>query len=112
MQILGPAVIDRESRGISGRVSPKGALGLMQLMPDTVKQYAQRLGLPVDIERANERQAYNVAIGTAVLNHLTSHYMTGAVPAAGIALALAAYNAGPGRLDGYKDKTAATTRAG
>jgi hypothetical protein len=105
VRILGPAVIDKESRGISGRISPKGAVGLMQLMPDTVKQWAPRLGLPVDMERARTDDAYNVAIGTALLSHLTQHFMSGANPAAGIALALAAYNAGPGRLEGYKDST-------
>ena len=105
VKILGPAVISQESRGISGRVSPKGAMGLMQLMPDTVKEWAPRLGLPVDLERARTDDTYNVQIGTAILNHLAHDYMTGAVPGAGVALALAAYNAGSGRLEGYKDKT-------
>ena len=100
VQLLLPDVIHRESGGDPGAVSPKGALGLMQLMPATVAEWAPRIGLPVDMQRALSDPAYNQAIGTALLNSLTQHYMTGAVPNAGIALALAAYNAGPGRLEG------------
>jgi soluble lytic murein transglycosylase-like protein len=101
VQLLLPQVIHRESGGDPAAHNAKsGAIGLMQLMPDTVKEWAPRLGLPVDLGRAQTDPAYNQAIGTALLNSLTQHYMKGAVPNAGIALALAAYDAGPGRVEG------------
>lgn len=97
---MSSAVVGQESNGQNGRVSPKGALGLMQLMPDTVSTYAPRLGLPVDMGRAQNDPAYNRQIGNAALQDNLQHYGTGA----GIGLALAAYNAGRGPLEGYTDK--------
>ncbi len=67
-------------------VSPKGALGLMQLMPQT----AGRLG--VDPTRAEQ----NALGGAAFLRQLLLQYNGDS------ALALAAYNAGPGAVSRYK----------
>lgn len=100
LQALGWAVNGQESNFANGRVSPKGALGQMQVMPETAKPYALRLfGQPLDEARLQNDPAYNRAIGNAVLSDQVAKYGSGA----GIGLALAAYNAGPGRLDGYTD---------
>ncbi|BFG75356.1 hypothetical protein PTKU46_33890 [Paraburkholderia terrae] len=79
------AVIDVESGGDPFAVSPKGARGLMQLMPQTgAQQGADDLFDPYQ----------NVVAGTRLLDTLLATF--GDVP-----LALAAYNAGEGAVRRY-----------
>jgi soluble lytic murein transglycosylase-like protein len=79
------AVIDVESGGNPQAVSPKGATGLMQLMPGTGERHgASNLFDP--------RQ--NIAAGARYLRELTRQF--GELP-----LALAAYNAGEGAVQKY-----------
>lgn len=100
MSAISWAVNGQESGFRDGVPSPKGALGQMQLMPDTVKTYAPRLGLPVDLARAANDADYNRQIGNAVLaDHLGHFGATGP----GLGLTLAAYNAGRGKVEGYTD---------
>ncbi len=80
------SVIRAESAGNPHAVSPKGAQGLMQLMPGT----AARLG----VQDAFEPQA-NVDAGTRYLRELLVSYN------GDMARALAAYNAGPSRVQQY-----------
>jgi soluble lytic murein transglycosylase-like protein len=74
------SVAQVESGGNSQAISPKGADGVMQLMPATAARYGVHNVFSV-------RQ--NVDAGTRYLHHLL-HWSKGSVP-----LALAAYNAGP-----------------
>lgn len=80
------ALILAESEGKTNAVSPKGAQGLMQLMPDT----AAKLGVKNSFD-ANE----NVAAGTKYIRELLALYNNDPVRA------LAAYNAGAGRVQQY-----------
>ena len=80
------SVIRAESNGNVRAVSRAGARGLMQLMPDT----ASKLGV-TDSFRADQ----NISGGTAYLNALLKRYNDN------LALALAAYNAGPAAVDHY-----------
>ncbi|WP_223216850.1 lytic transglycosylase domain-containing protein [Paraburkholderia phenoliruptrix] len=79
------AVIDVESRGNPQAVSPKGATGLMQLMPDTGARHGAS-----DLFDARQ----NVAAGARYLKELMRQF--GELP-----LALAAYNAGEGAVQKY-----------
>ena len=78
-------VMEAESGNQANAVSPKGAIGLMQLMPDT----AHALGVdPND-------PVQNVDAGARYLRDLLQKYD------GGLWHALAAYNAGPGAVDKY-----------
>jgi Transglycosylase SLT domain len=81
------SVIKAESGGHVKAVSRAGAQGLMQLMPST----AHTLGV-TDSFKADQ----NIAGGTAYLDSLLKRYKDN------LALALAAYNAGPGAVDRYR----------
>ncbi|WP_324709411.1 lytic transglycosylase domain-containing protein [Pseudomonas citronellolis] len=87
------SLIDHESAGDVAAVSAKGARGLMQLMPDTAREMAAKLGLEFDPQRLTQDGAYNRQLGSAYLDEMLQRYDGHR------ALALAAYNAGPGRVD-------------
>jgi hypothetical protein len=87
---LDPDLVTSVIRAESGfnvrAVSPKGAQGLMQLMPQTASQ--------LGVRNAFDPQA-NVEAGTRYLRELLERYNFDLVKA------LAAYNAGPQRIDQY-----------
>ena len=85
-------IVQAESGGDAAAVSPKGALGLMQLMPDTAKEMAAEMGVPYDEARLLADPQYNMALGTAYIEKMRNRYQ------GSNALAVAAYNAGPGRV--------------
>ena len=80
------SVIRAESGFNNHAVSPKGAQGLMQLMPET----ADQLGVADAFDTAA-----NIEAGTRYLRELLDRYHYD------LAKALAAYNAGPARVDQY-----------
>ncbi len=94
VETLWPHLVHQESRGSQAAVSPKGAMGVAQIMPDTGPVAAKMAGLPWDPERCRTDPAYNAALGKA---YLTAQMETfGSAP-----LALAAYNAGPGKVQNW-----------
>jgi hypothetical protein len=92
-------VAQRESRGHQTNPdgtpvkSKAGAIGTMQVMPDTAPEAAKLAGVPWDENAYKTDPAYNKLIGAAYLGHMLERY-NGSVPHA-----LAAYNAGSGRVD-------------
>ncbi len=91
-----PALLQAMMRQESGfdvaAVSSAGALGLMQLMPRTARLVAHRLGVPYDRAALTRDVTYNMTLGRAYIEGLLDKYDGSYV------LAVAAYNAGPGRV--------------
>jgi len=87
------ALINAESGFDADEVSHAGAVGLMQLMPETAVAVAAGAGIAVDADaEALNDPALNIDLGTRHLASLIERYQDTAV-------ALAAYNAGEGRVD-------------
>jgi soluble lytic murein transglycosylase-like protein len=86
------AVMHVESRFYNFAVSPVGAIGLMQVMPDTGAELAARIGIDWVGPQSLFDPTTNVRLGVAYLRQLQDRY--GSIPTA-----LAAYNWGPGRID-------------
>ena len=83
------AVMRVESGGNPAAVSPKGAMGLMQIMPETWTELRARYQLGADPFDPHD----NIVAGAAYLRELYNRF--------GAAGFLAAYNAGPKRFEDY-----------
>lgn len=83
---------DRQGRPLE---SDAGAIGVMQVMPDTGPIAAELAGVPWDPQAYRNDAAYNEILGIAYLSEQLRRYD------GDVELALAAYNAGPGRADNY-----------
>lgn len=84
------AVMLAESVNYPAALSPKGAIGLMQVMPATWDELRAKHGLGNDPWRPRD----NILAGTAYLREMHDRYGS-------ISAMLAAYNAGPGRYDNH-----------
>ena len=87
------AVIRQESAFDGGAVSYAGARGLMQIMPATAKRLARQLKMGYSKDKLVNDPAFNLRLGRAYLTQLLDRYDGSAM------LALAAYNAGPARVN-------------
>jgi soluble lytic murein transglycosylase len=74
--------------------SHAGARGLLQLMPSTARLVAKELRVPYNIGLLTGDPEYNLRLGGAYLRRVVDRY-------GDFGLALAAYNAGPSRVDGW-----------
>ena len=83
------AIIRQESLYRADAGSSAGALGLMQLMPDTARIVARRNKLPVPSRTQLLEPSSNIRLGSAFLADLVDRFE------GEMALATAAYNAGP-----------------
>ena len=86
------AIIRQESAFQINAESRAKAQGLMQLLPRTAKGIAKRLGVRYSRHKLTNEPDYNLILGQAYLAQLLDDYNGSYV------LALAAYNAGPGRV--------------
>nr|WP_238332878.1 lytic transglycosylase domain-containing protein [Acetobacter sp. DmW_136] len=83
------AVMRAESQGDASAVSLRGAMSLMQIMPDTWRELRASLNLGTDPYDPRD----NITAGAAYLRRLHDRY--------GDMGFLAAYNAGPGRYEQF-----------
>jgi soluble lytic murein transglycosylase len=94
---LDPAVIlgimRQESSFDAGAVSASGARGLMQLMPFTAAAVAKQIGVQSSLVALTSDPAHNMQLGSTYLEQMLQRF-GGSLP-----LAVAAYNAGPDRVD-------------
>lgn len=91
------AVTRQESAFMPDAKSPAGAVGLMQLLPSTAKQTAQKNSMgfhPQDLINPDK----NIALGSRYLDHLLGVFEGNRI------LAAAAYNAGPSRVRQWMNK--------
>ncbi|MFV8816612.1 transglycosylase SLT domain-containing protein [Haliea sp. E17] len=90
------SIARRESAFFPEANSPAGAMGLMQIMPATGRHVAKQLKLPfqpADLYRVE----YNVELGSAYYRELLDRFGGNRI------FALAAYNAGPHRVDRWRN---------
>jgi soluble lytic murein transglycosylase len=87
------AVIYAESHFRDGQTSPAGALGLMQITPETARYIARKSGGTAFVVGDLATPQVNIAYGTYYLRYLLRRYDGNE------AVALAAYNAGEGNVD-------------
>jgi soluble lytic murein transglycosylase-like protein len=83
------SIVKAESNFDCDAVSPKGAIGLMQLMPQTAQEYGADPTVPEQ----------NVDAGTRYLYFLMRRYRR---YGNSLSRVIAAYNAGPGNVDRYR----------
>lgn len=76
-------------------VSPKGAVGVAQVMEDTGPEAARLAGVPWDRDKWLNDPRYNAKLGQAYFGAQMKRYDNNPV------LAVAAYNAGPGSVDSW-----------
>ena len=85
------AVIRIESAFDPNALSHKGAIGLMQILPSTAQEIAQELKMEWSGDDLLRDPAANIAMGAYYLTKLIGQFDD-------LAVALAAYNHGPGRI--------------
>jgi soluble lytic murein transglycosylase len=93
---LAAAVLEAESGGRPRAVSSSGALGVMQLMPTTAAAMAEELGLPPPGRHDLFDPELNVRLGVYYLSKLRARFGDER------AFVIAAYHAGPTRVDAWR----------
>ena len=87
------ALARQESQFAENAISHAGARGLMQFMPATAREEAQKAGVPFSADRLISDPTYSMQLGSNHIERLLRTY-NGSYP-----LAVAAYNAGPGNVN-------------
>ncbi len=88
------ALIKNESKFKAGAISDRGALGLMQIMPDTGQWIAKQINYPDFKEKLLLEPQINVSFGSWYISELQAQFKD-------TAQAIAAYNAGRGQVEDW-----------
>jgi soluble lytic murein transglycosylase len=88
-------LIRQESSFDIAAISPSGARGLMQLMPFTAQTVAKQIGAATSPVSLTSDPTHNMRLGTEYLRQMLDRFDNS------LPLAIAAYNAGPHRVDGW-----------
>ncbi len=86
------AIVRQESAFAPDAMKPAQARGLMQLMPATAANIARKIDVQYSLDRLTSDGIYNLVLGRLDLEKLLDDFGGSYV------LAIAAYNAGPGRV--------------
>ncbi len=92
------SLVREESHFDPGARSSAGAVGLMQLMPETAAMVCRRLGRPEPTDEGLRQADYNLPLGVCHLAYLLEKHD------GRLAYALAEYNAGPTALTRWKNR--------
>jgi soluble lytic murein transglycosylase len=92
------AVTRQESAFMANATSSAGALGLMQLMPNTAKMVAKQQKIKLDHNNMLFHPETNIRLGGSYLRMMLNIHKHPV-------LAIAAYNAGPGRIKQWLPRT-------
>ncbi len=92
------SIIKQESRFYAKAVSPVGALGLMQIMPETARLICQQIGTKYNKEKLTSDMSYNIILGSYYIQSLIDKFDGSEL------LAVAAYNAGPNASQRWVDE--------
>ncbi len=83
------SIIKQESGFMPSAVSVVGAIGFMQIMPETAKNIARDLGIPYNKRKLATDISYNVKLGSHYIKQMVEKFDGSQM------IAVAAYNAGP-----------------
>jgi len=92
--LLVAAIASVESKFEEGHISHAGAVGLLQLMPQTAKWIASKSGTNFNAADLGKNNV-NIRLGSWYVGYLIRHFN------GNIVAAVAAYNAGPNKVDGW-----------
>jgi len=87
------SIVRQESNFDGQAISPRGARGIMQIMPRTARMVSRKLDLRYSKTRLQRDPTYNMRIGGSYLKSQLDRYNGSYV------LAIAAYNAGPAAVE-------------
>ncbi len=93
---LTSAIIRQESGLSISAISNKGAMGLMQVIPETAKIISKQLGVEYSAQKMLTDKEYNIKIGMIYIKQMLANFNQNKI------MALAAYNAGPAPIRRWK----------
>ncbi|MBY0201772.1 lytic transglycosylase domain-containing protein [Paenibacillus cucumis (ex Kampfer et al. 2016)] len=90
------SIIRVETNFKTSKESKRGAIGLMQLMPDTANWILEQAKIPdTSLEELKHEPGRNIQLGTWYLRNLSDQFSGNEI------VMIAAYNAGPGKVSSW-----------